>query len=259
LTEDDYFKGVNAAVSTEKCNVCHDALASSFHSESGRGGDGIELCKNCHNVTYAGSHLEMASRSIDNYVHAIHSFQAFDVGDVFTGEDADGNSIPSFDPVLAKRYDQHIKHVFPNFTIRNCEACHVKPNAPIDPANPTGPKYANVVQYNPPSPAESMPSLLSASDEVLTWYDFGAVVNFTAPAIEDPTGRKIGTVPSYVTGAASRACGGCHRARLIRDDAAGELAGWNAHTEAFGTLVENSEPDDAVLYGVIDKIMSLFE
>ena len=44
-----------------------------------------------------------------------------------------------------------------------------------------------------------------------------------------------------------------------RDDAAGDLAAWNAHTGAFGTLVENSEPDDAVLYGVIDKIMSLFE
>jgi hypothetical protein len=180
----------------------------------------------------------MASRSIDNYVHAIHSFQDFDPGDTFE----------TFDPVFAKRYDQHIKHVFPNFTIRNCEACHVSPE-----------DGNGSVVYNTPNPAESMPSLLSSSDNVATWYDFGAVVNFTAPAIEDPTGRNIGTVPSYVTGAASRACGGCHRARLIRDDAAGELAGWNAHTEAFGTLVENSEPDDAILYGVIDKIMSLFE
>ncbi|HSN52303.1 MAG TPA: hypothetical protein VLS87_07215 [Woeseiaceae bacterium] len=232
LTEDDYFKGVNAAVSTEKCNVCHDALASSFHSESGRGGDGIELCKNCHNVTYAGSHLEVTSRSIDSYVHAIHSFQDFDPGDTFE----------TFDPVFAKRYDQHIKHVFPNFTIRNCEACH------------TDASFGNV-----PDQSASMPSLLSSSDTIATWYEIVEGLNFTDPAVEDPSGRNIGTIPSYVTGAASRACGGCHRARFIRDDAAGALASWNAHTEAFGTLVENSEPDDAILYGVIDKIMSLFE
>ena len=232
LTEDDYFKGVNAAVDTAKCNVCHDALASSFHSESGRGGDGIELCKNCHNVTYAGSHLEMASRSIDSYVHAIHSFQAFDPGDTFG----------TFDAVESKRYDQHIRHVFPNFTIRNCEACH------------TDAAFANV-----PDQAQSMPSLLSSSDTLATWYKIVDGVNFSDPAVEDPLGRNIGSVPQYVTGAASRACGGCHRARLIRDDAAGDLAGWNSHTGTFGTLVENSEPNDGVLYGVIDKIMGLFE
>ena len=234
LTEDDYFKGVNAAVDINKCNACHDALASSFHSESGRTADGIEICKNCHNPTYGGSHLEMASRSIDSYVHAIHSFQDFDVGDTF-GEDG-------FDPVFAKRYDTHIRHTFPNFTIRNCEACH------------TDASYANV-----PDQAQSMPGLLSASDEVLTWYDIVDGLNFSDPAVEDASGRNVGSIPSYVTGAASRACGGCHRARLLRDDAAGALGALNAHTEAGGTLVENSEPDDAVLYGVINKIMSLFE
>jgi OmcA/MtrC family decaheme c-type cytochrome len=236
LTEDDYFKGANAAVSTAKCNACHDALASSFHSESGRGGDGIELCKNCHNVTYAGSHLEMASRSIDSYVHAIHSFQDFDPGDTFE----------TFDPVFAKRYDTHTKHVFPNFTIRNCEACHT-----------------DAAKGNVPEQSQSMPSLLSSSDTLATWYSLDA----EGLAVEDPTGRNIGSVPQYVTGAASRACGGCHRARLIRDDAAGDLASWNAHTQAFGTLADatNDPATDTVdetseiLYGVIDKIMGLFE
>jgi OmcA/MtrC family decaheme c-type cytochrome len=248
LVEDDYFQGSNAAVSTDKCNACHDALASSFHSESGRGGDGIQLCKNCHNVTYAGSHLEMASRSIDSYVHAIHSFQDFDVGDIFTGEDANGDPIPAFDPVFSKRYDQHINHTFPNFTIRNCEACHVTAGAD-DGAGGSFP-----VVYNVPDQAASMPSLLSSSDLVLTWYDIVGDA-----AVEDPSGRNIGTVPQYVVGAASRACGGCHRADLINKDLAGNLASFNAHTEAFGTLVENSEPDDVILYRIIDKIMSLFE
>lgn len=240
--ENNYFKGENAAVDTAKCNECHDALASSFHSESGRGGDGIELCKNCHNVTYPGSHIEMASRSIDNYVHAIHSFQEFDVDDVFE----------EFDPVFAKRYDLHINHVFPNFTIRNCEACHVSPEA-----------GNGAVVYNVPDQSKSMPSVLSASSDPLTWYDIDPT---TELAVENPAGRNIsGAIPEFVTGAASRACGGCHRARFINRDLAGDLASWNAHTEAFGTYVENGElvegdgNDDGVLYGVIFKIMELFE
>jgi hypothetical protein len=65
-------------------------------------------------------------------------------------------------------------------------------------------------------------------------------------------------VASYVTGPASRACGGCHRGRLINDDAAADLASWNAHTQVNGTYVPN-DPDDEVLFGVIDKIMWSFE
>jgi len=239
----DYFKGVNAVVSTAKCNVCHDALASSFHSETGRGGDGIEVCKNCHVTTSPGSHLEMASRAIDNYVHAIHTFQAFDPGDDFK----------VFDPVKAKRYDMHTKHVFPNFTIRNCEACHVKMGDKVNPLDPNSAKYPAVV-YNVPDQTKSMPGVASASDNVITWYDIAT----NGLAQENPLGRNIGTVPEYVMGPASRACGGCHRARLIRDDAAGELASFNAHTEAGGTLVEN-DGDDVVVYGVIRKIMEMFE
>jgi OmcA/MtrC family decaheme c-type cytochrome len=239
----NYFKGTNATVSTDKCDVCHDSLASSFHSESGRGGGGIQVCKNCHNPTYAGSHLEMASRSIDSYVHAIHSFQAFDVGDVF-GRDG-------YDAVNALRYDHHIKHVFPNFTIRNCEACHLPG------------------KYEVPDQTQSMPGLQSASDSPTTWY---TIVDAPAGSIpgdipqEDPSGRNIGTVAEAVTGPASRACGGCHRARFINQDEAGALASFNAHVEIFGTYVDNDptnnapeDPDDEILYGIIDRIMTWFE
>jgi OmcA/MtrC family decaheme c-type cytochrome len=221
----DYFKGGASTVEITKCNACHDALASSFHDGSGRAGDGIEVCKNCHTTTFGGSHIEMASRAIDSYTHAIHSFQDFDVGDTFE----------EFDPVIAKRYDQHTHHVFPNFTIRNCEACHRDGT------------------YNVPDQSESMPGLLSASDTVATWYNIAAGL-----AVEDAAGRSIGMVPEAVTGPASRACGGCHRARLIRDDAAGDLLSLNAHTESFGTYEENDD-DDAILFGIIDKIMSMFE
>ncbi len=206
----DYFKGANATVDTTKCNACHDALASSFHDGSGRAGDGIEVCKNCHVTTSPGSHLEMASRAIDSYVHAIHSFQPFDLDDVAAADD----------PVLDARNEQHLVHTFPNFTIRNCEACHIDGT------------------YNVPDQSKSMPGVLSKS-----W------------AIAD---RDIGSVPEYVTGPASRACGGCHRVDMINPDLAGDLATFNAHTEAFGTLEENDD-EDLILYGIIDKIMGLFE
>ena len=214
----DYFKAGNAVVAISKCNVCHDALASSFHDGSGRAGDGIEVCKNCHNPTFPGSHIEMASRSIDSYVHAIHSFQPFDLDDIANADD----------PVLDKRNAQHILHTFPNFTIRNCEACHLTPME----------TNSGAVVYNVPDQSKSMPGVLSKS------YD-----------IAD---RNIGTLPEYVTGPASRACGGCHRADLINADLAGDLASFNAHTKAFGTLEENDD-DDMVLFGIIDKIMSMFQ
>jgi OmcA/MtrC family decaheme c-type cytochrome len=221
----DYFKGANAVVDTAKCNVCHDQLAVTFHSGSGRGGD-IVACKNCHAPVFTGSHLEMASRSIENYVHAIHSFQDFDPGSTFA----------AFDPVDALRYDHHIDHTFPNFTITNCEACH------------------NPGTYNVPEQSESMPGVLSVSDDPATWY---AMVG--GLAVEDTAGRNIsGSVPEFVTGPASRACGACHRAHEINEDRVGDLAAFNAHTEAGGTFVEN-DAEDTVLYGVIDKIMSLFE
>jgi OmcA/MtrC family decaheme c-type cytochrome len=237
LIEDDYFKGVNAVVSTDKCNACHDALASSFHSESGRGGDGIQTCKHCHTTTFPASHMEMAGRSIDSYIHTIHSFQAFDVEDVFTGEDANGDPVPAYDQVFTKRYDAHIKHRFPHFTITNCEACHVAGT------------------FNVPDQAKSMPGVLATSDAPLTWYgvDAGTGVPF-----EDTAGRNIGTVPEFVTGPASRACGACHRSEWIKDDVAGDLASFNAHTDSFGTLAENDDAD-SVLFGIIDDIMSLFE
>ena len=206
----DYFKGTEAVVTTEGCNDCHDALASTFHSESGRGGDGIEVCKNCHVTTSGGSHMEMQSRGIESYVHAIHSFQPFDEDDV----------VAANDPVFTKRNEMHKQHTFPNFTIRNCEACHLEGT------------------YNVPDQSQSMFGVSSPSYSIAS--------------------RNIGTVPEYVMGPASRACGGCHRADLINADAAGELASFNAHTGTFGTLEEN-DSDDFVLYGVIDKIMSLFE
>jgi hypothetical protein len=77
-------------------------------------------------------------------------------------------------------------------------------------------------------------------------------------AMEDPAGSNMGTVPEVVTGPASRACGACHRARLLNDDASVDLASFDAHTEVNGTYVPNDENDE-VLYGVNDKIMGMFE
>ena len=71
---------------TDGCNECHEALGTTFHSPD-RGGN-IVVCRLCHITKSGGSHLELQSRSIDSYVHAIHSSQAFDIGDIDFG----GNS-----------------------------------------------------------------------------------------------------------------------------------------------------------------------
>jgi hypothetical protein len=225
---DNYFKGTAALVDEAKCNKCHDALATTFHTTTvndvegaGNRSGNIVVCRTCHVVTSGGSHLEMQSRSIDSYVHAIHSFQAFDTG-----------SVDFTDAVEAKRYAQHVEHVFPNFTIRNCEACHV------------GPDVGGNVVYNVPDQSKSMPARLSGSS---TW-------NKVPP-------RSIGKVPTYVTGPASKACGGCHRANFITEDQAGELASWNQHTANGGFLEDDSATganDSTFVYDAIDKIMSMF-
>ena len=232
LNVSDYFKDGGAIVDTEKCNACHDQLGVTFHGGSGRGGE-MTMCRNCHNTTFDGGHLEMTSRSIESYVHAIHSFQAFDTDDIF---ELDPGEVPPivFDPVKSQHYAQHIGHNFPHFTALNCEGCH------------------NPGTYDVPDQTKSMPGAISASYDVATWYDT------SDPGVEDPAGRNMASLPSFVTGPASRACGGCHRADMIAEDDAGALVSFNAHTEAFGTLVEY-EDDDSVLFGIIDKIMTLFE
>jgi OmcA/MtrC family decaheme c-type cytochrome len=156
----NYYKGSDAIVSEAKCNACHDALATTFHSAD-RGGN-IVVCRMCHVPTSGGSHLEMQSRSIDSYAHAIHSFQAFDSGDVdFT------------DPVEAARYGLHIEHVFPNFTIQNCKGCHVD----------------GAATFNVPDQRESMGGLLSGSD---TW-NVARNIGEVPPYVTGPASRACGS------------------------------------------------------------------
>ena len=203
--DDDFYSPI---VKVENgCNNCHDALATTFHSPN-RGGS-VVVCRMCHITKSGGSHLEMQSRSIDSYVHAAHSFQAFDYDEVDFEDD-----------VAATKYEIHVEHTYPNFTIKNCESCH------------------NEGMYNVPDQSKSLPGILSDSES------------------NDTIDRNIGYVPSYVTGPASRACGGCHRADLINEDDAGGLAAFNQHAKAGGYLVEE---DDGVLETVIETIMGIFE
>jgi OmcA/MtrC family decaheme c-type cytochrome len=198
-----------------KCNACHDALGTTFHAPN-YGANGIAGCRSCHVTTSGGGHLEMQSRSIDSYVHAIHAFQAFDTG-----------SVDFSDPVEAARYDLHVEHLFPVFSTLACEACHVG-----DPA-----------KFNVPDQAKSMPGLLSAAYAL------------------DGRDRAIGSVPAYATGPAARACGGCHRAEAINEDAAGELAAINAHMNQNGYMIDNTSTNPTTtswVYRAIDKMMTLF-
>ncbi len=185
----NYFKGANAVVDIEACNSCHDALATTFHSGD-RGGD-ITGCKHCHYPGNGGSHLEMTSRELGSYVHAIHTFQAFDA-----------DEINFADNVESKRYYQHIGHTLPTFTAKACEACHLPGT------------------YEASDQSESLPHILADS-----WINEGG------PDGEDTWMRNIGDVPSYVTGPGARACGGCHRADIIAEDSAGGLASFDQHTK----------------------------
>jgi OmcA/MtrC family decaheme c-type cytochrome len=220
--------GKGTTVDFGQCVACHDNLSSIVHTGRGRYGDSMQTCKACHATTFPGSHLEQQSRSIDSYVHSIHMFQPMDEDDVYNYRGYGADNDPDFDngttdPVFDARNEMHKHHTLPYFTAMACEACHV---------NGT---------YNAPDQSKSMPGAQSSS------WD-----------ITDPNARAIGTIPEYVTGPGSRACGSCHRADMIVHDDAGGLATFNAHTDAFGTLEEN-DPDDLVLYGIIDKIMSMFE
>jgi len=205
--DDDYYSDI---VDIEGCNTCHEALGTTFHGPD-RGGS-IVTCRMCHITKSRGSHLEMQSRSLDSYVHAIHSFQAFDIGDVDFS-----------DPVQAVQYDMHVEHVYPNFTIKNCESCHFEGT------------------YDVPDQSKSLPGANSASDATEGWD------------------RNIGNVPLSITGPGSRACGSCHRAKLINEDKANELVSFDQHAKQGGYSIEGGDDYPTVLGEVIDTIMSLFK
>jgi predicted CXXCH cytochrome family protein len=231
----DHFQGANAPTQVAKCNACHDALGTTFHE--GSYGGSVTLCRTCHVTTSGGAHLEMQSRGIDSYAHAIHKFQYFDT-----------NAVDFTDKVFAKRYALHIEHGFPNFTIKNCEACHVTSGAFV--SGTSGPRFP--VTYNPPDNTKSLPGLESAAYTLTKGW-----VNFTtqAPAAGP---RNIGKVPALVTGPASRACGGCHKAVEINEDNEARLASFNSHMSMGGYNVENDAAGTYV-YKMIDRIMTFFK
>ena len=204
---DGYYKPI---VDVEKCQTCHDALATNYHSAD-RGGS-VVVCRMCHITKAGGSHLEMQSRSIDSYAHAIHSFQVFDLGNVNFAN-----------PVEALEVEHHINFPYPTHGVTNCESCHIKG------------------MYEAPDQGKSLPGILSASSD------------------NDTLVRDIAGVPAMITGPATRACGGCHRAALINEDAAGGLMVFSKHIQQGGYMIEAGEDPQGTLRTVIDQVMELFK
>jgi OmcA/MtrC family decaheme c-type cytochrome len=132
VTDDTKVYG-KAIVDTNKCNACHAALGTTFHNPS-YGSAGVVACRLCHVPVSGSSHFEMQSRSIDSFVHAIHSFQYMDVKGVDFANKA-----------ATLEYNDHIDSEYPNFTTLNCESCH------------------NPGTYSVPDQSRSLPGLLSAS------------------------------------------------------------------------------------------------
>lgn len=152
--DDAYFKDI--VKMADGCNTCHDQLATTFHSGD-RGGN-MKVCRICHEVSNPGSHLEAQSRSIDSYVHSIHSFQPFDPGE-----------LDFSDPVDVIKYQHHVGADFPRFGILNCESCHVAGT------------------YNVPDQAKSMPGVLSGTDAIA-----GRNIGSLPPAVTGPAVRACG-------------------------------------------------------------------
>jgi hypothetical protein len=114
----------------------------------------------CHITKAGGSHLEMQSRSIDSYVHAIHSGQVFDVA-----------AIDFKDPVQALKYEEHIAMPYPTHANTNCESCHLAGT------------------YNAPSQSKSLPGLLSASAKNESW---GRNIGVVPSVVVGPAERACG-------------------------------------------------------------------
>lgn len=144
---------------TTGCNTCHDQLATTFHSAD-RGGN-IKVCRICHEVSNPGAHLELQSRSIDSYVHAIHSFQKFDMA-----------KVDFADAFEQMEYGVHTGTSFPTFGITNCEACH------------------NTGMYDVPAQNKSLPGVISATATVTGWptRQIGGVVS----QVSGPAARACG-------------------------------------------------------------------
>jgi len=155
LVDEDYYG--NTTVDIEKCGACHENVTILAHGGSGRYGGSMQTCKACHATTFDGGHLEMQSRSIDSYVHAVHSFQPFDIGDINFAE-----------PVEAMHFEHHIHFPYPTHG-PNCESCHV------------------AGAYEVPDQSTSMPGLLSASDAVE-----GRAINDIPSMVTGPAARACG-------------------------------------------------------------------
>ncbi len=62
-----------------------------------------------------------------------------------------------------------------------------------------------------------------------------------------------------MTGPASKACGGCHRAALINEDNAGGLAVLNQHFAQGGYLIEGGKKPADTLNKAINEMMAIFK
>jgi hypothetical protein len=95
--------------------------------------------------------------------------------------------------------------------------------------------------FDVPDQSKSLPGLLSATDKNETW------------------GRSIGELPSVVVGPGARACGGCHRAELLNEDAYGDLVALNVHMKQGGYVVEAGEKPAVTVMDTITKIMEFYK
>ena len=132
-------------------------------------------------------------------------------------------------------YEAHVKNIFPRFTIKDCEACHVDSTHDVYTAGRRA--------YDVPDQTKSMPGVLSGTVTIAN--------------------RDVANVSKAVTGPAVRACGACHRAQAINADDQLRLQTQITHWQTFGSYVETAVDATtaevtALWAAIVDKLMSLF-
>jgi hypothetical protein len=134
------------------------------------------------------------------------------------------------------RHTSRIGRNCPNFEVKYCEGCHVTSSF-------TDSRSTLPVTHAVAEQSRSMPDLLSASATLTQgWFVLEANGNDVGTAARRSSSAVPGgIIRSYLTGASSKAGGGCHRAKFIKQDDVNGLASFDPHTTMGDSMHDTSK------------------
>ncbi len=228
--EEEVTLAINATSRT--FDLVANAFADDFYPPIAKVTDGCNSCHEAlgttfHSPSYGGSIVvcRMCHITKSGGSHLEMQSRALDsiIHAIHAFQAFDIGDIDFADPVQAMHYEHHINFPYPTHGTTNCASCHYEGTNDV------------------PDQSKSLPGLLSPSDPITGWD------------------RRIGEVPAYITGPAATACGGCHRAWLIKEDDVNGLISFYQHTKQGGYLIPAGETPADTLNMVISAIMAMFK